>query len=430
MSVNKFYNLAKNKLYPICRSITGIGIRQTLKIIKKELPKLRIKKIKCGTNVFDWKIPDEWLIKDAYVLDKTGKKIIDFKKNNLHLINYSSPVSKTLNRDDLLKKIFTLPKKPTAIPYVTSYYEKKWGFCTSHNQKKNFLNEYDKKDKFRVKIKSRFNSKGHLNYGELVLPGKSKQEILISTYICHPSMANNELSGPIVSMALIEHFKKKKLNKTMRFIFIPETIGSLAYISKNLQNLRKNVIGGFILTCIGDDRNYGCMLSRNQNSQSDKAILETYKKFKLNYKVFSYLERGSDERQLNSPYVNLGITSIFRTKYGEYPEYHTSLDNFGKVVTKKGINGGFKIAKESLQILDKKIIPKSKVVCEPQFGKRGLYKKFSIEKKRNQTRDLINFMTYADGLNDLNDISKKLNINYNKSKYYLDILSKHNLIFY
>jgi len=216
----------------------------------------------------------------------------------------------------------------------------------------------------------------------------------------------------------------------MRFIFIPETIGSLAYISKNLQNLRKNVIGGFILTCIGDDRNYGCMLSRNQNSQSDKAILETYKKFKLNYKVFSYLERGSDERQLNSPYVNLGITSIFRTKYGEYPEYHTSLDNFGKVVTKKGINGGFKIAKESLQILDKKIIPKSKVVCEPQFGKRGLYKKFSIEKKRNQTRDLINFMTYADGLNDLNDISKKLNINYNKSKYYLDILSKHNLIFY
>tara|TARA_B110001454_G_scaffold198953_1_gene203411 strand:+ start:56 stop:1348 length:1293 start_codon:yes stop_codon:yes gene_type:complete len=429
MSINKFCNLAKKTLFPICRSITGNGIKETLKIIRKEFPKLKICKIKCGTKVFDWKIPDEWNIKDAYVIDNRKEKIIDFKKNNLHLINYSTPISKKINRDDLLKKISTLPKKPNAIPYLTSYYEKKWGFCTTHNQKKYLFKKYKKKDQFNVVIKSKFNNKGHLNYGELLLPGQSKQEILISTYICHPSMANNELSGPIVSMALIKYFMKKKLNKTMRFIFIPETIGSLAYLSKKLKILKKNVIGGFNLTCIGDDRNHSCMLSRNENSQSDKAIIQCYKKLKIKHKIFSYLERGSDERQFNSPYIDLGITSIFRTKYGEYPEYHTSLDSFGHVVTKRGLNGGFKVAKKSIEILQKKIIPKSMIVCEPQFGRRGFFKKLSIEKKKKQVRDLINFMTFSDGTNDLEDISKKLRISYNKSKFYLNILLKHNLIF-
>ena len=208
--MEKYYYLAKEKLFPICRSITGSGVRKTLKIIKNQFPNLKIKKIKSGTKVFDWKIPPEWNIKDAYIIDKYKKKIIEFKKNNLHLLGYSMPVNKKITKNDLYKKLYFLKDKPNAIPYVTSYYKKDWGFCLSYNQKKILDKSYLKDDVFQIKINSNFNKKGFLNYGELVIKGKSKQEILISTYICHPSMANNELSGIIVSMSLINYFKKKK----------------------------------------------------------------------------------------------------------------------------------------------------------------------------------------------------------------------------
>ena len=222
--MKKFYKLGKNVLFPICRSLTGSGVRKTLNIIKKELPDLKVKKVKCGTKVFDWKIPPEWNVTDAYVLDKNGLKIIDFKKHNLHLVGYSTPLKKTLTKKDLFKNLYFLKKQPKAIPYITSYYKKRWGFCVSYSQFKQFDKKYSSKDKFKVVINSSLKNNGNLNYGELILKGKSKQEILISTYICHPSMANNELSGSIVSMGLIDYFSKKKLNKTLRFIFIPETV--------------------------------------------------------------------------------------------------------------------------------------------------------------------------------------------------------------
>ena len=221
-----------------------------------------------------------------------------------------------------------------------------------------------------------------MNYGELVLQGKSKQEILVSTYICHPSMANNELSGPIVSMCLIDYFKKQKnLSKTIRFIFIPETIGSIGYIEKNLTHLKKNVVGGYNLSCIGDERQHSCMFTKYNNTTSDRALVEAYKKLKIKYKIYSFLKRGSDERQYNSPGVDLPIASIFRSKYGEYSEYHTSLDDFS-LVTKKGIYGGFSVAKEAIKILLNKEIPKAKYLCEPQMGKRGLYSNLSIKGNR------------------------------------------------
>ena len=207
--MKKYYNLGKNILFPINRSLTGNGTKKTLNIIKKEFPKLKIKKIKSGTRVFDWKIPSEWNVKEAYVLDKFKNKIIDFQVNNLHLIGYSVPINKILNRDQFYRNLFYLKKQPNAIPYITSYYKKFWGFCTTYNNKKKFDKKYKTKDLFNIVIKSNF-KKGFLNYGELVLKGKSAQEILISTYICHPSMANNELSGPIVSMGLINYFQKKK----------------------------------------------------------------------------------------------------------------------------------------------------------------------------------------------------------------------------
>jgi len=426
--VKKFYNIGKKTLFSINRSITGEGVIKTLKVIKKEFPKIKIKKIKSGTKVFDWTVPSEWNVSDAYVLDKNGLKIIDFKKNNLHLLGYSTPVKKTLTKKNLFKKLYFLKNQPKAIPYSTSYYKKKWGFCVSYNEFKKFDKKYSIKDKFKINIDSNFKAKGNLNYGELILKGKSKQEILISTYICHPSMANNELSGPIVSMGLINYFSKQKLNKTLRFIFIPETIGSISYLSINLNHLKKNVIGGYNLSCIGDDRQHSCMFSKFENSPSDEAIIESYKKLKIKkYKIYSFLNRGSDERQYNSPGVDLRISSIFRTKYGEYPEYHTSKDNFN-LVTLKGITGGYTVAKTAVKIMLNKTYPKYKFICEPQMSKKGLYPTHSTKNKNKSTFNYMNFLQYSDGYHSLEKISNLIKIDLKSLKQINTLLLKKNLI--
>jgi len=428
MTINKYYNIAKTKLFPITRSLTGDGVKKTLNIIQKELPKLKIKKFKSGTKVFDWNIPEEWNVTDAYVIDKYNNRIIDFKKNNLHLVGYSIPIKKNITKKELFKNLYFLKNQPKAIPYITSYYKRRWGFCISYNEYKILDKRYSLNDKFKVVINSNLNKKGNLNYGELILKGKSKKEILISTYICHPSMANNELSGPIVSMGLINYFKNKKLNKTLRFIFIPETIGSISYLSKNIKYLKENVIGGYNLSCIGDERQHSCMFSKYQNSPSDEAVIEAYKLLKIkNYKVYPFLKRGSDERQYNSPGIDLKISSIFRTKYGEYPEYHTSLDNFN-LVTLKGCVGGFNVARKSIEILLERIYPKCKIMCEPQMGKRGLYPTLSTKNENKLTRSYMDFLQYADGTNSLEKISNLIKLELNSVKKINSILFKNNLI--
>ena len=423
--MKKFYELGKNTLFPICRSLTGDGFRKSLKIIKSEFPELKIKKIRSGTKVFDWNIPKEWNIFDAYVLDKNNNKIINFKENNLHLVGYSIPINKYIKKKELLKNLYCLKNQPGAIPYITSYYKKRWGFCLSYNQLNKIKKEYSEKDSFKVVINSSFKKKGFLNYGELILKGQSRQEILISTYLCHPSMANNELSGPIVSMGLINFFRNlRKLEKTLRFIFIPETIGSISYLNKNLKNLKKNVIAGYNLSCIGDERQYSCMFSKYNNTPSDEAIIEAYKNLKIKkFKVYSFLERGSDERQYNSPGVDLPIASIFRTKYGKFPEYHTSLDDFS-LVTLKGITGGFNVAKEAIKIILRNTYPKANFLCEPQMGKRGLYPNLSTKQKKNSSKDFLSFVQYSDGKNSIVKISKfiKLNLKTTK-KIYKKLLS-------
>lgn len=424
--ISKYLNLAKKKLFSLCRSITGKGTEETLKLIKKEFPKLKIFKIKSGKKIFDWKIPLQWDIFDAYILDNKNNKIVNFKKNNLHIVGYSVPINKKISLNNLMKKIYTIPKHPVAIPYRTSYYKKDWGFCISHQQKIKMLRKYKKNDYFKVVIKSKL-KEGFLKYGELIIKGKSSQEILISTYVCHPSMANNELSGIIVSMSLISYFLKKKPNKTLRFVFIPETIGSITYIRKNLHHLKFFLIGGYNLSCIGDERMHSCMLSKYNNSHSDVSLLEAYKKLGIKFKIFSFLKRGSDERQYNAPGVDLPITSIFRSKYGEYPEYHTSLDNFS-VVTKKGLQMGFLVAKTAINILLKKIIPKNKILCEPNMSKRGLYPTLSQGYLDHDTKNIMNFLTYADGKNDLLKISKLIKIDYFKTKRIYNFLLRKKLI--
>ena len=428
MSVKKYYFIAKQKLYPICRSITGNGVRDTLKIIKKEFLKLKIHSVPSGTKVFDWNIPPEWNIKDAYILDKDNKKIVDFKNNNLHLVGYSIPINKFLSKKDLFNHIHTLPKQPKAIPYITSYYKKYWGFCVSHNEKQKFEKKYKNSDKFKVVINSNLNARGKLNYGELILKGKSKEEILISTYVCHPSMANDNLSGTIVSMCLINYFSKlKNLEKTIRFIFIPETIGAITFLSKNLKYLKDNVIGGFNLSCVGDDKHHSCMFTKYENTLSDRSIVEAYNKLRIKFKRYSFLDRGSDERQYNSPGIDLPIATIFRTKFGNNPEYHTSLDDFN-YVTEKGINGAFKVVKEAINILNKKIIPKNKILCEPLMGKRGLRSTLSTKNIKMLSLSYMNFLQYADGKIDLKQISERIKLSYKETFKIYNILKKHRLI--
>jgi len=428
-------------LFPINRSLTGSGNLKTLKILKKHLPKLKIKYFKTNKKVYDWKIPSEYNVSNAYIEDKFGRKIIDFKKNNLHLVGYSTNVNKFINKNDLLNRIHTFPNDTKAIPYITSYYKKYWGFCLAKMEKDKIKIKYKDDDLFHVVIDSKFKEKGMMYYGEIIIPGKSKREILVSTYICHPSMANNELSGPLVTLAVANFFFKKKNKKTLRIIFVPETIGAIAYINKNYKNLRK-IIGGYVLTCIGDEKNFSLLFSKYKNSISDIAAINAFKKFGIKFKKYSFLERGSDERQFNSPGVDLEISSIMKSKYGEYKEYHTSKDNFN-IVTQKGLGDGFKIAKQSIinlmntQIInekrDKKINnPMSKYLCEPFLTKRNLVDTLSAYKvkstKANFRKKLLDFLQYADGSNNLDQIGKFIKLQKKEVNKIFQICKKEKLI--
>ena len=301
----------------------------------------------------------------------------------------------------------------------------------SHNDFLNLKKKYKNSDKFNILIDSKFNNNGFLEYGELVIKGSSKQEILISTYICHPSMANNELSGPIVAMSLITYFLKKKLNKTLRFIFIPETIGSIVYIHKHFDKLKSHIIGGYNISCVGDENKFSCILSKYKNSHSDKALLKTFKKFNIKFKKYTFLERGSDERQFNSPFIDLGITTICKSKFGKFKQYHSSLDDFS-FVTKKGISESFNLIKETIKNLSKIEIPVTNIICEPQLSKRKLYPTLSkiskFNKNSSETRNILNFLQYSDKSNSIEQISKLIKLNPKKTLNIYNILKKHKLV--
>ena len=307
---NEIHQFAK-ELWPINRSITGVGVRETLKRISIHIPKLDIKSVPSDTQVFDWTVPSEWHVNKAYIITPSGKKICDFSRNNLHLLGYSIPYEGSLSLEELKKHLYTLPDQPNAIPYVTSYYKERWGFCIAQK-------EFDvlKKGTYKVLIDSTL-FKGELNYGELFIKGKSNKEIFLSTYVCHPSMANNELSGPTVLTFIAKWLMENNdLEYTYRIIFIPETIGSITYLSRNYKEMKKKTIAGFNVTCVGDDRSYSYLPSRNGNTISDLISKHILKWIDKNFKSYSWLERGSDERQYCAPGIDLPIASIFRTKYG------------------------------------------------------------------------------------------------------------------
>ena len=386
-------------LFKLNRSITGKGALDTLKFIKTKFKYLKIKKFRSGKNVFDWKVPKVWRIYDAYIKDEKGKEIINFKNNNLHILNYSKKISKWAYFKDIKKNIFYLKNMPNAIPYVTSYYKKNWGFCLSYNEYK----KLNKSKKYFFKINSKFES-GFMNYGEAYIKGKSKKEILLTSYICHPSMANNELSGPAVLTYLANWISNKKRNFSYRIIFVPETIGSIAFISKNYKKLIKNCFGGYVFSCIGDKGKISLIKSKYNNSFIDFVSEFVLKKHKVPFKEYSYLNRGSDERQFCSQGVNLGFNTLMRTKFAEYKEYHTSLDNLS-FIDQKSLKHSLKVSKLLISYIENSYFPKSRIICEPFMTKRNLYATLNFVNKKPD-REILDILNYCDGKNNIDQISK------------------------
>ena len=385
-------------LFPYCRSITGEGIRKSLSYFEKINPEFKRIKFKTGKKIFDWNIPKEWNIKDGYIKHESGKKFCKFKENNLNIVGYSKPVNFSIDKNKLIEKIYTLKQQPDSIPYVTSYYNEDWGFCMSEKNKKKLPS-----GKYSVFIDSEL-KRGSLDLSHAIVKGKSKKEIFFSSYLCHPSMANNELSGPVVLNKLILFLKErfKKLNYSYRFVLLPETIGSIAYLSKYKNHLKKNVICGYNLTCLGDKGNFSYIKSRNGNTLADSAIESSLKDYKK-HKAYSYLQRASDERQYCSPGIDLPLCSFSRSL--DYKEYHTNKDNL-KIISQKRLEESLDVLKNIIIALELGLYPKTKILCEPNMGKRGLYPLISKKNTHNDELKLrMDLISYSDGMRNIFEIS-------------------------
>jgi aminopeptidase-like protein len=391
-------------LFPICRSITGQGVRQTLHLLARELPGLEMHEVPSGTPVFDWIVPREWNVRDAYVLDPHGNKIIDFNRSNLHLVGYSLPVNTKVSLDELQEHLYSLPDQPEAIPYITSYYQERWGFCVTHRQRQTITQA----GPYTVVIESELKD-GHLTYAELLLPGERQEEIFLSTYVCHPSMANNELSGPTVTTFLAKWLLTQKRKYSYRIVFIPETIGSITYLSSHLAEMQLRIIAGYNLTCVGDDRCYSFLPSRQGNSLADRVALHVLKHMHPEFVRYTYLDRGSDERQYCAPGVDLPVASVMRSKYGTYPEYHTSLDDL-RLVTPSGLQGSYDVLRKCIECIEADERLLVTVLCEPKLDKRNLYPTLSTKQTAIQVRAMMNLIAYCDGGSSLLEIAEKIHV--------------------
>lgn len=422
----RMYNFAA-KIFPYTRSITGEGVRQTLsdlaEYIRPSGVELKISEVPSGTQVFDWTVPKEWRIKEAYIEDEDGDRIIDMKENNLHVLGYSIPVDEWVDLEELKQHIYVEDGQPDVIPYVTSYYKERYGFCMSKN-----LRDSLKPGRYHMYIDSELFD-GVLNYAEAVIPGQTDDEILFSTYFCHPSMADNECSGPALAAELINTLAAAdKLKFTYRFVFVPETIGSITYLSQDdhVPYLKEHVKAGFVLSCVGDDLDYSMVESRYADTYADR-VLHNVLKYKDKYTIYDFHERGSDERQYNAPGVDLPVVCFCRSKFGEFPEYHTSADNM-IFVSPEGFQGAYDAMTEVIEILEKNAYYKVKVLCEPQLGKRGLYSDISRKGSYDGIMVQRDVLSYADGRNDLIDLSERIGVPVSEIVDIVDRLVENDLL--
>ena len=415
------YELA-GKLFPICRSITGNGFRQSLEMIREIVPEIQVFEVPSGTAVYDWTVPKEWNIRGGWIKNMQGETIIDFNDCNLHVMGYSIPVHQTISREELSEHVYTQPEQPEWIPYVTSYYKERWGFCMSERQKQALTDA-----EYEVCIDSTLED-GYLTYGELVLPGETDDEIFFSTYLCHPSMANNELSGPCVQTEVIKYLKSLSHRRyTYRFVFIPETIGSIAYLSRNLEVLQQHVKAGFVLSCVGDNRTYSMVSTKYEDTLADRVLNNVLKFHYPDYIRYSFMKRASDERQYGSAGVDLPVCAFCRSKYHEYPEYHTSADNMD-LISPEGLSGAYEVLVKVINALENNYFYQMQFKCEPQLGKRGLYPTVSQKGTKGDVRYMQDFIAYADGRNDLIGISNILDIPVDKLIPIKDQLMEHHLL--
>lgn len=398
--MKEIYSLVE-KLFPIHRSITGNGVRKTLQIIKDIIP-IDIKEVKSGTKVYDWTIPDEWNISDAYIKDSRGNKIVDFNKCNLHIVSYSEPFHGKITLKELKDHLFSISEHPEWVPYVTSYYNRMWGFCVSHDTLTSL-----KDDIYEVKIDSSF-SEGNLTYADLVIKGTTDKEILFSTNICHPSMANNELSGPALVTYLAKYVMGLKDRRyTYRFVFVPETIGAITYIHENKDNMVKNTVAGYVTICTGGPENFTYMRSRDGNTLTDRLTTHILNTTESNFTILDYCDRGSDERQYCWPGVDLPIGSLMRSKYATYNEYHTSADNLN-FISAESLSLSFEKYKLCIDMLEANKTYIVDTICEPQLGKRGLYPTLSVKNSIDFVKDMRNVLVFCDGKHDLLDIADRI----------------------
>ena len=429
-NLKKSINIAENgremyrlvaELFPICRSITGNGVRKTLNIIKKHIP-LTVHEVPTGTHVFDWTVPKEWNIVAAYVKNSKGEKIIDFMENNLHVLNYSVPVKKKVSLEELKEHLFTLPECPDCIPYRTSYYKKNWGFCISHNQ---FLNL--KEDEYDVFVDSSIEN-GSLTYGEYYREGKKKEEILISCHTCHPSLCNDNLSGIVLAVFLAKCLSQVSLEYSYRFLFIPGTIGSITWLCLNESKVSK-IKHGLVAACVGDSGKFTYKKSRQGNAAIDRAVVNVLKNSGHNYEVINFIPFGYDERQYCSPGFNLPVGCLMKTPHGQYSQYHTSADNLD-FVKPEYLADSFSIYLSVFDILEnnKKYINQNPK-CEPQLGKRGLYQATGGQKDRKQRElAMLWVLNLSDGSNTLLDISDKSGLTFDLIRDAADALTECDLL--
>ncbi len=434
MSIDQFEDLSNNaksvgsemyclmeNLYPICRSITGNGVRQTLAEIKKYID-LQVHEIPTNTQVFDWTIPKEWNITDAYIADSKGNRVVDFKKSNLHVVSYSIPIRKKMRLAELKQHLYTIPDLPNTVPYLTSYYKEDWGFCMTH---KDFLNL--KEEEYEVVIDSTLKD-GSLTYGEFFIPGSTSDEILVSCYVCHPSMCNDNLSGVVLTTLLAKELSKVKTNYSLRFLFVPETIGAIAWLATNEKNLSK-IKHGLVATCLGDPGVSTYKRTKHGKAEIDRTVEYVLKNSKDDYQILDFFPTGSDERQFCSLGINLSVGSLMRTPYGKFAEYHTSDDNL-KFVQPQFLADSYSKYLQTIFVLENNkkhlnLNPK----CEPQLGKRGLYRQIGGQKiTQNSELAMFWMLSLSDGLHDIIDISEKSGLEFDVLLEAAQKLEKNNLL--
>ena len=401
------------RLFPITRSITGEGNRETLKILQEIVP-LEIKEYPSGQNVYDWIIPKEWNIKNAWIKNSKGNKIVDFQKSNLHVVSYSIPVHKRLMFSEIKKHLHYCEDLPEAIPYRTSYYEETWGFCVSYNDLKSHFRE---DEEYEVYIDSSLTN-GSLSIGEILIQGKSPREHLISTYICHPSMANDNLSGMILTAFLTKELVNKTPNFSYRIVFVPETIGAIAYCANN-EEAMKRIDCGFVISCVGGPGKFGYKQSFDKDHFINRIIEQTFKESNNDYITYPFDIHGSDERQYSSPGFRINIVTICKDRYYEYDYYHTSLDDLN-FVKPEYINQSLNLYSQVIELLDKNVVYTSlKPNCEIMLSKHGLYPTdgggILPGKNTSEKLDIILWLLfYCDGFMSLQSISEKVGITLNE----------------